>query len=110
MWIDVINRCGALQTNQKYQNSITLLNALQMAGVIVHIQSAYTQQWTHPEQWAAILLQRPESRCGALLKGTPVVVLKVERAVYIHSPHLQFLPGPRLKPATFRLWVRLSNQ
>ncbi len=39
MWIDVINRCGALQTNQKYQNSITLLNALQMAGVIVHIKN-----------------------------------------------------------------------
>ncbi len=29
---------------------------------------------------------------GALLKGTPVVVLKVERALYIHSPHLQSLP------------------
>ncbi len=29
---------------------------------------------------------------GALLKGlTSVVVLKVERALYIHSPHLQFL-------------------
>ncbi len=30
---------------------------------------------------------------GALLKGTSVVVLKVERALYIHSPHLQFLPA-----------------
>ncbi len=29
---------------------------------------------------------------GVLLKGTSVGVLKVERALYIHSPHLQFLP------------------
>ncbi len=29
---------------------------------------------------------------GALLKGTSVVVLKVGRALYIHSPHLQSLP------------------
>ncbi len=33
------------------------------------------------------------SRFGALLKGTSVVVLRVERALYIHSPHLQFLPA-----------------
>ncbi len=30
---------------------------------------------------------------GALLKDTSVVVLRVERALYIHSPHLQFLPA-----------------
>ncbi len=30
---------------------------------------------------------------GSLLKGTSVVVLKVERALYIYSPHLQFLPA-----------------
>ncbi len=30
---------------------------------------------------------------GALLKGTLVVVLKVERVLYIHSPHRQFLPA-----------------
>ncbi len=29
---------------------------------------------------------------GGLLKSTSVVVLRVERALYIHSPHLQFLP------------------
>ncbi len=43
---------------------------------------------THPEQWAAIL-RRPGSSwgIGALLKGlTSVVVLKVERALVIHSP------------------------
>ncbi len=44
---------------------------------------------THPEQWAA-MLRRPGSSwgIGALLKGlTSVVVLKVERALVIHSPH-----------------------
>ncbi len=30
---------------------------------------------------------------GALLKGTSVVVLKVESVLYIHSPHLQSLPA-----------------
>ncbi len=66
---------------------------------------------THPEQWAAIfLLRRPGSSWGfgALLKGTSVVVLKVERALYIHSPHLQFLSDLRLEPVTFGLRVRLS--
>ncbi len=46
---------------------------------------------------------------GALLKGTSVTVLRVERALYIHSPHLQFLPDLRFEPATFQLRVRLSN-
>ncbi len=41
------------------------------------------------------MLQRPGSSWGfgALLKGTYVVVLKVESVMYIHSPHLQFLPA-----------------
>ncbi len=41
---------------------------------------------------------------GALLKGTSVVVLKVERALYIHSappPHLQFLPAWDSNPQPF---------
>ncbi len=47
---------------------------------------------THPEQWAAIA---PGSNWGfgALLKGTSVMVLKVERVLFIHNPHLQFLPA-----------------
>ncbi len=50
---------------------------------------------THPEQWAAIYAAAPGSSWGfgALLKGTSVVVLSVERALYIHSPQLQFLPA-----------------
>ncbi len=47
---------------------------------------------------------------GALLKGTSVVVLKVERVLYIHSPHLQIPAGPRLELATFGLQVQLSNR
>ncbi len=66
---------------------------------------------THPEQWAAIL-RRPGSiwGIGALLKGlTSVVVLKVERALVIHSPHRQSLPDLGIEPATFGLQVQLSN-
>ncbi len=46
---------------------------------------------------------------GALLKGTSVMVLKVERPLDIHSSHKQILPVPRLEPVTFGLRVRLSN-
>ncbi len=66
---------------------------------------------THLEQWAAIL-RRPGSSwgIGALLKGlTSVVVLKVERALVIHSPHRQSLPDLGIEPATFGLQVQLSN-
>ncbi len=62
---------------------------------------------THLEQWAA-MLRRPGS--SALLKGlTSVVVLKVERALVIHSPHRQYLPDLGIEPATFGLQVQLSN-
>ncbi len=66
---------------------------------------------THPEQWAA-MLRRPGSSwgIGALLKGlTSVVVLRVERALVIHSPHRQSQPDLRFEPATFGLQVQLSN-
>ncbi len=68
--------------------------------------------WTHTRSSGQpFMLRRPVSSCGfgALLKGTSVVVLRVERALDIHSPHLQFLPDLRLEPATFGLRVRLSN-
>ncbi len=72
----------------------------------------HSTEHTHPEQWAAILLRGPRSSWGfhGLLKSlTTVMVLKVERALVIHSPHRQFLPDLRLKPATFGLKVWLSN-
>ncbi len=80
--------------------------------------SAHTQQWvvntntvnTHLEHWQP-LLQRPGSNWGfgALLKGTSVMVLKVERVLFIHNPHLQSLPDLRFEPTTFGLQVWLSN-
>ncbi len=58
--------------------------------------SAHTHTlWTYTRSSGQpFMLQRPGSSWGfgALLKGlTSVMVLKVERALYIHSPHLQFL-------------------
>ncbi len=60
-----------------------------------HTPLTHTQQWTHTRSSGQpFMLRRPGSiwGFGALLKGTSVVVLKVERVLYIHSPHLQFLP------------------
>ncbi len=51
---------------------------------------------THPEQWAAIYAAAPGEQLGfgALLKGlTSVMVLSVERVLYIHFPQLQSLPA-----------------
>ncbi len=76
--------------------------------------SAHTQQWvvnTHTQSSGQPLLQRPGSNWvfGALLKGTSVMVLKVDRVLFIHNPHLQSLPDLRFEPATFGLQVWLSN-
>ncbi len=63
---------------------------------IYPILSAHTQQWTHTRSSGQpFMLRHPGSSWGfgALLKGTSVVVLKVERALYIHSPHRKFLPA-----------------
>ncbi len=52
--------------------------------------------WTHTRSSGQpFMLRRPGSSWGfgALLKGTSVVVLRVERALYIHFPHLQSLPA-----------------
>ncbi len=50
---------------------------------------------TQPEQWEAIHAAASGSSWGfgALLKGTSVGVSKVERALDVHSLHLQFLPA-----------------
>ncbi len=67
------------------------------------ISSAHTQQWTHTHTWSSgqsFMLRHPGSIWGfsALLKGTSVVVLRVKRALYIHSPHLQSPPAPDSNP------------
>ncbi len=76
----------------------------------VHTHSSeHTQTMnTHPEQRAAINAAAPWE-FGALLKGTSVAVLRVERVLYMHSHHRQFLLNLRLKLASFRLQDRLSN-
>ncbi len=60
---------------------------------------------THPEQRAV-----PGSirGFGALLKGSSVVVLRVERLLYINQPP-PIPAGPRLELTTFGLRGRLSN-
>ncbi len=60
--------------------------------------------WPHTRSSGQpFMLRRPGSSWGfgALLKGTSVMVLKVERALYIHSPHLQFLPARDLNSQPF---------
>ncbi len=62
--------------------------------------------YTHPEQWAAIYSVAPGEQLGYgdLLRGlASVVVLKVERALDIHSPHRQSLTDLKLELATF--WI-----
>ncbi len=50
-----------------------------------------------------LFLQTPDLlQTSDYLKGlTSIVVLKVERALDIHSPHLQSMPDQRLEPTTF---------
>ncbi len=61
--------------------------------VNTHTHTPSTHTRSSAEQ--PFMLRRPGNSCGfgALFKGTSVVVLKVERALNIHSPHLQFLPA-----------------
>ncbi len=64
---------------------------------LTHPKCAHTHSSEHTHTRSSgqpFMLRRPGSSCGfgALLKGTSVVVLRVKRALYIHSPHLQFLP------------------
>ncbi len=57
--------------------------------------------WTHTRSSGQpFMLRHPGSSWGfgVLLKDTSVVVLRVERALYIHSPHLQFLPARDSNP------------
>ncbi len=60
--------------------------------------------WTHTRSSGQpFMLRHPGSSWGFgdLLKGTSVMVLRVKRALDIHSPHLQSPPDLRLEPATF---------
>ncbi len=95
----------------KYAHTLNLCSAFNPSKVHTH-SSEHTHTvnthpavnthtpWTHTRSSGQpFMLRRPGSSrgFGALLKGlTSVVVLKEERALYIHSPHLQSLPDLRL--------------
>ncbi len=73
-----------------------LCSAINPSKVHTHSSEHTHTLWTHTRSSGQpFMLRCPGSSWGfgALLKGTSVVVLKVERALYIHSPHLQFLPA-----------------
>ncbi len=55
---------------------------------LTHPKCTHTHTHTLLEQWAAINDAAPREKLGfgALLKGTSVVVLRVKRALDIHSP------------------------
>ncbi len=58
---------------------------------------------THPEQWAAISAAAPGEQLGVLCLAQGHLSRGIEggeRALDIHSLHLQFLPDLRLKPET----------
>ncbi len=57
-----------------------------------HTHTHGTHSWSSGKPF---MLWRPGSswEFSALLKSTSVMVLRVERALYVHSPHLQFLPA-----------------
>ncbi len=77
--------------------------------------------WTHTRSSGQpFMLRCPGSSWGfgALLKGTSVVVLRVKRALVIHSPHLQSLPARDSNPQpldyesdslTIRPWLPTSH-
>ncbi len=73
-----------------------LCSAFDPSKVHTHSSEHTHTPWTHTRSSGQpFMLRRPGSSWGfgALLKGTSVVVLRVERALDIHSPHLQYLPA-----------------
>ncbi len=80
-----INTC--LKWKKKSESDVTCGQVwLPVLGIcalhLTHPKCTHTP-WTHGEQLGF----------GVLLKGISVVVLRVKRVLYIHSPHLQFLPA-----------------
>ncbi len=71
----------------------------------VHTHSSEHTPWTHTRSSVQpFMLQRSGSSWGfgALLKGTSVVVLRVERALCIHSPtYKSYQPKTRTQPLDY---------
>ncbi len=82
----LVEKWGDIQPNMVIH---TLCSAFNSSKVHTH-----TAVKTHLEQWAAIYAAAPGEQLGVryLTQGHLVVVLRVERAQYIYSLHLQFLP------------------
>ncbi len=82
-----------------------LCSAFNPSKVHTHSSEHTHTPWTHTRSSGQpFMLRRPGSSwgSGALFKGTSVVVLKEERALYIQSPHLQFLLDLRLEPSGYK--------
>ncbi len=72
---------------------------LRICALHLPIQSAHTHTHTHREHTdGAVGSHLCSWGFDGLLKGTSVVLLKVERVLYIHSPRLQFLPARDSNP------------
>ncbi len=73
-----------------------LCSAINPSKVSTHTAvSAHTHREHTRSSGQAFMQRHPGSSWGfcALLKGTSVVVLRIERALDIHSPHLRFRPA-----------------
>ncbi len=84
----------AINTEHKLRVWVTILGRMSR-NYHFHLQNTHTRSSGQP-----FMLRCPGSSCGfgALLKSTSVVVLKVKRALVIHSPHLQSLPARDSNP------------
>ncbi len=73
---------------------------------LTHPKCTHTAVNTHLEQWAAIYAAVPGEQLGVRCLAQGHLSRGIEggeRALYIHSPHLQFLLDRRLELATFGL-------
>ncbi len=70
---------------------------------LTHPKCTHTAMNTHPEQWAAFYAVAPGEQLGVwcLAQRHLSHGIEVERALHIHSPHLQFLPARDLNLQPF---------
>ncbi len=90
VWWPILGICALRLTHPKCTHTPWTVNTHTPWTVNTH--TPWTVN-THPEQWAAIYAAAPGEQLG--------VQQWVERALYIHSPHLQFLPAWDLNSQLF---------
>ncbi len=85
-----LSRALAFKINVKTVNNCMVTHTWNSCSASTH-SSEYTHTHTHTHTCSGqpFMLRHPGSSWGfdALLKGTSLVVLKMERVLYIHSPH-----------------------